>query len=182
MGGCAALQRPGKLRMENKVRNRIPFVVAALAATVLGGCGSTKTTTTTAKTAPAVPGATEIGTPPAVKSATYRAILAGGTGSPAGAPQGFGIAVISVKAPSGELCWEFSKLKHVASPTAARIYRSLAGGPPLTPGVPLGSSYKTSGCVHEPAVFLGLLGAHPQNFYVAIDNAQFPKGAVRGRP
>jgi hypothetical protein len=182
MGGCAALQRAGNLRMEEKVRNKIPFVVAALAATMLGGCGSTKTATTTAKTAPVVPGATEIGSPSPVKSVTYRAILAGSTGTPAGAPHGFGVAVITVKAPSSELCWEFSKLKHVTSPTAARIYRSLAGGPPVASGVPLGSSYKASGCVHEPAVFLGLLGDHPQNFYVAIDNAQFPKGAVRGRP
>jgi hypothetical protein len=182
MGGCAALQHAGNLRMEEKVRSRIPFVVAALAATVVGGCGSTNTTTTTAKTAPLVPGATEIGTPPPVKSASYRAILAGTTGTPAGAPKGSGLAIISVRAPSSELCWDFSQLKNVASPTAARIYRSLAGGPPLTSGVLFGVPYKASGCVHEPAVFLGLLGAHPQNFYVAIDNVQFPMGAVRGRP
>jgi CHRD domain len=183
MDGCAALQRAGNSWMEKSVRNRIPFVAAALAAIVLGGCGSTKTTTTTtAKTAPLAPGATEIGTPPPVKSATYRANLAGTTGTPAGAPNGSGVAIITVKAPGRELCWEFLRLKNVASPTAARIYRSLAGGPPLSSGVPFGASYKASGCVSEPAVFLGLLGAHPQNFYVAIDNAQFPKGAVRGRP
>ncbi len=161
--------------------NRIPFVAAALAAIVLGGCGSTKTTTT-AKTVPLAPGATEIGTPPPVKSATYRANLAGTSGTPAGAPNGSGLAIITIKAPGRELCWDFSQLKNVASPTAARIYRSLAGGPPLGSGVPFGASYKASGCVREPAVFLGLLGDHPQNFYVAIDNAQFPKGAVRGRP
>jgi hypothetical protein len=164
------------------LRNRIPFVLATLGVIALGGCGSTKTTATTAKTAPPAAGATEIGTPPPIKSATYRANLAGTTGAPAGASNGSGLATISVKAPTDELCWKFLRLKNVASPTAARIYRSLAGGAPLGSGVPFGAAHKLSGCVHEPGVFLGLLGAHPQNFYVAIDNAQFPKGAVRGRP
>jgi len=164
------------------MRSRIPIVFVALAVIALAGCGSTKTTTTTAKSAPLVPGATEIGAPPPVKSATYRVNLSGTNGTPAGAPNGSGLAVITVKAPSNELCWNFSQLKNVASPTAARIYRSLAGGPPLGSGVPFGASYAASGCVKEPAVFLGLLGSHPQNFYLAIDNTQFPKGAVRGRP
>jgi hypothetical protein len=169
--------------MEEGMRNRIPFVFVALAMIALGGCGSTKNTTTkTAPTPPLAPGATEIGTPPLVKSATYRVNLAGANGAPAGVRNGSGLAVITVKAPSRELCWEFSKLKNVASPTAARIYRSLAGGPPLGSGVPFGASYVASGCVHEPAVFLGLLGKRPQNFYVAVDNARFPNGAVRGRP
>jgi hypothetical protein len=163
------------------VRNRVAFFSVTVAALALGGCGSTKTTATTAKR-PLAPGATEIGAPPPVKSATYRVNLAGSTGTPAGAPHGSGLAILTVKAPSSELCWEFSKLKNVAAPVAARIYRSLAGGPPLSSGVSLGASYKTSSCSREPAIFLGLLGAHPKNFYVAIDNAQFPKGAVRGRP
>jgi hypothetical protein len=167
--------------MGGSVLSRIPFVSAAVVAIALGGCGSTKTTATTAKRTLA-PGATEIGTPPPVKSATYRVNLAGSNGAPAGAPNGSGLAILTVKAPSSELCWEFSKLKNVAAPVAARIYRSLAGGPPLGSGVALGSSYKASSCSREPAIFLGLLGAHPKNFYVAIDNAQFPKGAVRGRP
>ncbi|HEX4187805.1 MAG TPA: CHRD domain-containing protein [Solirubrobacteraceae bacterium] len=153
----------------------------ALALIVLGGCGSTKSTTTTTTTHLA-PGATEIGTPPPVKSATYRVALAGSTGAPPGAPNGSALAIVTVKAPTHELCWEFSNLKNVSAPTAARIYRSLAGGPPPGSGVPLGSPYKPSGCRAEPAVFLGLLGSHPQNFYLAIDNAGYPKGAVRGRP
>ena len=90
--------------------------------------------------------------------------------------------MISVKAPTLELCWQFSQLKNVASPTAARIYRSLSGGPPQGSGVPLGEGYTPTGCTREPAIFLGLLSEHPQNFFVAIDNAQFPQGAVRGRP
>jgi hypothetical protein len=167
--------------MGGSVLSRIPFVSAAVVAIALGGCGSTKTTATTAKRTLA-PGATEIGTPPPVKSATYRVNLAGSNGAPAGAPNGSGLAILTVKAPSSELCWEFSKLKNVATPVAARIYRSLAGGPPLGSGVSLGASYKASACSREPAIFLGLLGAHPTNFYVAIDTARFPKGAVRGRP
>jgi hypothetical protein len=117
-----------------------------------------------------------------VKSATYRVALTGSTGAPPGAPHASALAILTVKAPTHELCWEFSNLKNVSAPTAARIYRSLAGGPPLGSGVPLGSAYKPSGCLAEPPVFLGLLGAHPKNFYLAIDNAQYPKGAVRGRP
>jgi|GEM_PF-6669809 len=159
----------------------------ALGLLLLAGCGSSKTAGTTSSTQASashanVPGATEIGTPPAVKSVTYRFNLSGANGSPKGAPSASDLATLSINARTLELCWQFAQPKNVASPTRVRIYRSLAGGPGVGAGVTLASPYKSAGCVHEPAVFLGLLGKAPGNFFLSIDNAQFPRGAVRGRP
>src|SRR5690348_3049935 len=104
------------------------FVLAGLA---LASCGSSNNaTTTTATTAAKAPpaGATEIGTPPPVKSASYTIALSGATGQPAGAPGASARGVVQIKASSDQLCWQFTGLKNVAAPTRARIYRSLAGG------------------------------------------------------
>jgi hypothetical protein len=159
-------------------------VILTLGVVVLAGCGSSKKSTTTSATnAHALaPGATEIGSPPPVKSVTFRTSLSGAVGSPKGAPGGSARAILSIKAPTTELCWNFSALKNVASPTRARIYRSLSGGPGVGPGVVFAPTYKPAGCTRQAAVFLGLLGKVPENFFVSIDNAQFPHGAVRGRP
>jgi hypothetical protein len=117
-----------------------------------------------------------------VKSVTYRVSLSGTNGSPNGAPNGSALGIVSIKAPTSELCWQFSQLKNIGAPTRVRIYRSLAGGPGVGAGITLGSTYKPASCVHEPPVFLGLLGKSPKNFFLSIDTARFPRGAVRGRP
>ena len=98
---------------------------------------------------------------------------------PAGAPGASGIATISVNASTRELCWSFSQLKNVTAPTKARIFRAAAPGS-WQYGFPLGHPYKPSGCIPENPAFLGLLGAYPEEFYVIIDTAHFPVGAVRG--
>lgn len=98
-------------------------------------------------------------------------------------PGASALAILAIKAPSLELCWQFSQLKNVTAPTRARIYRSLAGGPGVGGlGVVLGAGYTPEGCDREPEGFLALLGKVPQNFFLSIDNAAFPHGAVRGRP
>jgi hypothetical protein len=164
------------------MRSRTPAVSLAIVGLAFAGCGSTKKAATTPATSATLPpGATGIAHPPPVKSVTYRVKLAGANEVPAGAPTGSGVAVISIKASSGEVCWTFSQLKNVTAPKEAHIHRGLAG----TSGnvvIALGGAYKASGCVPgTPRPLLGLIGANPQRFYVNIHNAKYPGGAVRGQ-
>lgn len=159
--------------------NRTPFVSLAVVVLAFAGCGSTKNAaTTTAATISSLPP----GERP-IQAATYTAKLAGfprGVGLRGGAPNGSGLAVITIS-PRRELCWKFSQLRNVTAPTVARIFRSFPGGSGLN-GLPLGHAYKSSGCVRVPAktALLGLLEANPQEWYVSIHTVRFPGGAVRG--
>jgi hypothetical protein len=112
--------------------------------------------------------------------------------APPGAPYGSGLAVISTHASTRELCWKFSQLTNVTTPTRARIYRlasriawmtgfelSRRGG--IVVGPAGRATYTSSGCLPENSAFLALLGAKPWQFYVAIDTPRFRLGAVRGQ-
>jgi hypothetical protein len=163
------------------------FLFAAFVVLALVGCGSTKkavsaapaNTASTSATLP--PGTTTLtAPPPPATPRTYQVKLSGAAEIPAGAPNGSGIAVISIKA-GGELCWKFSGLKNVTAPTVSHIHRGLPGssGPVV---IPLGGAYKATGCVHGAATpLLALIEASPQRFYVNIHNAQYPGGAVRAQ-
>jgi hypothetical protein len=159
----------------------------------LAGCGSNKKAATTAATSSlAAPTTTTTGTSPQpvkpnkVTSVTYRVNLAGAHGTPAGAPNGSGLAVIRVRSINpfiGELCWRFSALKNVTAPTGARIYPSPTGtttGVGTTLGFP-GRGFMSSGCLPEAPSFLALLEDHPRGFDISVDSAQFPRGAARGQ-
>jgi hypothetical protein len=156
----------------------------AVVVSAFAGCGSTKTVVATTPGLHPPAGFSPYIPPP--KSVTYSISLSGAGGvsgtypAPAGAPNGSGLAVISVNAPRGELCWQFSQLKNVTAPTVARIYR-LAGPTTWRYGYELGRPFKSSGCLPENSGFLGFLGAKPQQLWVSIQTAQFPGGAVRGQ-
>lgn len=146
----------------------------------LVGCGSSsKTTSTTTPVA-----ATPTTTAGSVKPATYNVKLAHVTGS-SGAADAAGVVVLSVKSPSGELCWSISPVKSfpvstgTTTPTIVTI-QPTAHGTPSTPGIPLGTAYKSSACIHAPSVALGRLEAHPQTFYLSIYNTG-TGDAVRGQ-
>jgi hypothetical protein len=156
----------------------LSVTVAALAS---AGCGSTTKSAST----PEIPGVKRYKPLPPPKSVTYTASLSGASGissprAPAGAPHASGLAFISVKAPTLELCWSFSQLKNVPAPTKAFIYRA-ASLEAWRYGFRLGNTYKASGCLPENRIFLTLLGIKPEQFYVSIRNARFPLGAVRGQ-
>ncbi len=149
---------------------RIAAVSVSVLVLALAGCGSTKkgaastATTTTRGIAPPV-------------STTYNLTLAGFS---EGAPNGSGLAVITINAPN-QLCWKFSQLKGF-KPTEARIFRAIVRGEG-NGGLRLGHKYKPSGCAHFTPPRLGLLeslAAQPQKIFVSIHSARYPNGAVRG--
>jgi len=159
--------------------NRIVGLCATLAALALVGCGGTTKTVTTTR----IPGATAYKPPPPATAATYTVTLASTDAAlhaPKGAPGGSGIAVLTLDPASDQLCWTFSQLKNVTAPRIARIYQGFVNATGMH-GRPLGDAYKPSGCLSEPAILFRLLEAHPERFYVAIFNAKYPEGAVRGQ-
>jgi hypothetical protein len=154
-------------------RLTVPVAIVVLA---LSGCGGAGKPASSAATGPTPPSVTPPQQLPPAKAASYNVTLAGFT---EGSPNGSGHALITINAATDELCWQFSQLKNVTAPTVARIYRSYPGSSGRY-GLPLGSHYKSSGCVHETSRTLRTVEANPGVIYLSIHDAQFPDGAVRG--
>jgi hypothetical protein len=150
-------------------------VVGALLLLALAGCGSSSKTAT----------ATSSGAATTTAAATaYNVRLAHVAGA-SGSANASGVAVLSVKPSGGGLCWSVSPVKtftishSTTMPTIITVQPTPAGTP-STPGVPLGSAYRSSGCTQAPAAFLGRLEANPRMFYLSIYNTG-TGDAVRGQ-
>jgi hypothetical protein len=141
---------------------------------VCEGCGGSNKTASTGSTLPH--GVTVFKPLPPASAATYSVNLAGFLH---GAPNGSGLAVISINPSNDSICWRFSSLKNVAAPTVARIFRNFRGASGQN-GLALGPTYKASGCVQERALVIQVISARPKEFWVSIHSARFPSGAVRG--
>jgi CHRD domain len=166
--------------MQSRAAVRSALLALSAVALVLAGCG---TVTKTVEVNP--PHVSNYVPPPAPRSVTYTFPLtsdqAGSVVAPHGQPGASGTAVFSVNPRTGELCWTFSNLTHITNPTVARVYRYTSPRAPVQYGFKLGAHFKPSGCVPENLIFLGLLGATPQEFWVSIHSARYPEGAARGR-
>src|SRR5271165_2813037 len=145
-------------------------VVSVLLSLAAAGCGSSSNTASTT----ASPAVAPTSSSASVKTATYNVKLAHVAGS-SGASNAAGVVVLNVKSPSGELCWSISPVKSfpvstsTTTPTIITI-QPTPNGTPSTPGVPLGTAYRASSCIHVPTVFLGRLETLPQTFYLSIYN------------
>jgi hypothetical protein len=172
------------MRRKTTFRYRAAFVSLAVAVLAVAGCGGSTKTVTTEQLPPGVSRAPVI---PKAINATYNVILTGKSalqlGLPPsfrrGSPNGSALAVVTTNASTNELCWKFSQLKNVSSPTVARLFRNFPGATGKG-GYSLGRRYRPSGCLRlEPSV-LGLIGAKPEQFFLNIHNTRYPGGAVRG--
>jgi hypothetical protein len=108
--------------------------------------------------------------------------LTGKAETPAGAPSGSGIAVISLSGKKLQACWRFVLLKGFTKPTFAHIHMGPAG----TSGnvvIPLstGATFLTKGCATTTAALIKAIEANPHGYYVNIHNAKYPGGAVRAQ-
>ena len=176
---CGFRTLPGVVRVPCLAGTLLPLLA-------LAGCGSTNkaATTETAASSAAARQRRQVGQRRRSRPPTYNIYLAHVTGS-SGAANASGVAILSVKASSDELCWSISPVKNftistsTTQATIATIQRT-PSGTPSTPGIPLDFAYKSAGCVHEPSIFLGRLQAQPQMFYLSIYNTQ-SGDAVRGQ-
>lgn len=107
-----------------------------------------------------------------------KATLSGKAERPAGAPAGRGTATIKVA--GTRVCWSL-RVAGTDAPTAAHVHR---GGPGVASGpvaVPLGKTFKRSGCTAAPAATARALVRAPGRFYVNVHTKRYPAGAVRGQ-
>jgi len=78
-----------------------------------------------------------------------------------------------------KVCWSFT-LQNVNQPTFAHIHMGGAGvsGPIV---IPLGLTYKPSGCTTASANTIRTILANPRGYYVNVHSVKYPDGAVRGQ-
>jgi len=174
------------LQATPQVTGRIALVCTAVVALALAGCGGSEKAATTATTSSRrPPGDTPLPVRKPVTSTTYTLELSGTNGvsgefpAPPGASNGSGLAVISINAPTSQLCWKFSQLRNVPAPTFASFYFRPGGEFSWSLGRALGRTYKSSGCVPREVAVLRRIEEYPMRWYVSIHNHQFPGGAVR---
>jgi hypothetical protein len=173
------------------MQRRAAVVSLAVVVLAVAGCGNTGTTATTAATSSAAkPTTTGTGSSqpfkyPPIKTASYSVALSGANGvsgpqgGPPGAPNGSGLATITINASTHKLCWNFS-LKNVTEPTVARVYWRQAGRASWRFGFHLGRTYSPSGCTPIPEGAKAV-EAEPQEWWLSIHSRPFPGGAVRGQ-
>jgi hypothetical protein len=108
--------------------------------------------------------------------------MTGAAETPAGAPGGTAKAVVTLSTKTGKVCWTFTSLSGVSTPTAAHIHVGVAGksGNIVLP-LSTGTTFKTKGCVHASATLMSQIAANQHGYYVNIHNAQYPGGAVRAQ-
>lgn len=117
-------------------------------------------------------------------SAKFIATLTGRGEPGGGAPHGTGIAVIALHDGAHEICWRFAHLHGFTAATRAQIRRVAGRG---SGAVVLGLASPRSpwlhhrGCVRAPASLMTAIMRQPRRFYVEVEAARFPAGAVRGR-
>ena len=78
-----------------------------------------------------------------------------------------------------KVCWSF-QLTGVDHPTAAHIHHggSTVSGPVV---IPLGGSFKPSGCTTSTSAIVSLVLSQPAEYYVNVHSQSYPDGAVRGQ-
>lgn len=101
---------------------------------------------------------------------------------PPGDPDGSGSANIVLIPSQNRICYSL-KVSNIAPATAAHLQRGafhevgpsvLDLNPPLADGT-------SSGCTNVDPGLLQSLQASPESYYVNVDNAEFPNGAIRGQ-
>jgi hypothetical protein len=108
--------------------------------------------------------------------------LSGGAEVPAGDPDGFGYARITILIDSNQLCFQTS-VARIEPATASHIHEGTAGvaGPVVIPLEAPGPDGLGKGCVDADGELLRDIVASPWNYYVNVHNDEYPAGAVRGQ-
>jgi hypothetical protein len=106
--------------------------------------------------------------------------LTGKAETPAGDPNGSGLAVLHLDAKKGKVCWAFTKVKNIGTPNAAHIHKGKAGKAGAVV-VPLGGAYKAKGCISASKSLVKDIEEYPNLYYANIHNAKYPGGAIRGQ-
>ncbi len=111
----------------------------------------------------------------------YTIALSGRAEVPKGAPAGRGFAIIAFHG-SATVCWRFAHLHGFTNATIAHINTGLAGrtGPAVL-SISHGSRLHHQGCVAVSPTLTHSIWSNPTGYYVSIQSAGYPAGAVRGQ-
>lgn len=95
---------------------------------------------------------------------------------------GSGMPTIRVNPGQEQICYELM-VEGIAQASAAHIHEApagMAGGVVVHLGAP-DKNGLSSGCVHVDRAEAKDIIQNPENYYVNVHNAEFPKGALRGQ-
>jgi hypothetical protein len=98
-----------------------------------------------------------------------------------GDPDGTGTAKLTFSPGKSQICYELAVDK-IGSASGAYIHAGIAGkaGPPIVTLTPPANGSSKECAPLAPEKITDII-KNPGNYYVNIDNAEFPKGAVRGQ-
>jgi hypothetical protein len=98
-----------------------------------------------------------------------------------GDADGTGILKFAVRSEGGRFCYDLS-VSNISTPTAASLNmgtRDTVGQPIAVLQPPVTGSVKD--CLTFDADRIGDIQRNPANYYVNVQNAEFPNGAIRGQ-
>ncbi len=113
---------------------------------------------------------------------TLRAKLTGTAESPdPGDVKGSGSARVTINMEKNEVCYDLS-VAEIQEATAAHIHEGAMGKTgPVVVGLEAPKTGVAQGCKAAEAAVIKAIMANPDNYYVNVHNAAFPKGALRGQ-
>ena len=111
----------------------------------------------------------------------FRATLSGANEVPAGDPDGWGRAEVSINDATDRICIDL-EVRAISAVTAAHIHRGSAGvnGPPVV-NIDAPDDDDSDDCDSITDTLADEIRANPSAFYVNVHTADFPNGAIRGQ-
>jgi CHRD domain len=98
-----------------------------------------------------------------------------------GDQKGSAAATFTLNAEKEEVCFEI-QAKDIASATLAHIHAGATGvAGPVVISLTAPAEGSSKGCAPASRAVIQQISQNPENFYLNIHNAEFPKGAVRGQ-
>ncbi len=135
----------------------------------LAGCGGSSSNGSSApKSAAAKP-----------PTALYKLKLSGRTGTPTGASQGSGLAVIAFHGPT-VVCWRFAHLHGFTGVTSARLQTGSGRHAATVFHLASGKGFHHRGCRRVHSGTLAAITRDPSRYVVSLASSAYPLGAVRG--
>jgi hypothetical protein len=124
-------------------------------------------------------GVTAVGSGAKSRVKTISANLTASALAPKSSWAASGKVSVTLDAKAGKACWKIS-VKPSAKLFSAHIHRGKPGknGPVV---IPLGDSWKPSGCVVAPSKAIAAVAASPKGYYVDVHSKKHIDGLVRGQ-
>jgi hypothetical protein len=160
---------------------RLIVLFAMVPALILGACGDDDDADDGATATTALAAATTTSSVPTLSAELVLAAdLVGGAAEvpDGGDPDGKGRAVVTLKPATSEVCYQVT-IENIAAPTLAHIHDGKAdvAGPVVVNFAP-----PLMGCTKNvDKALMNRIAFRPDEFYVNVHTADYPKGAIRGQ-